>query len=111
MPLPQLNDQGDLPAGIHASSIEEVIDVFGKESPQRKIVGLRLRRIYELALSTGCLERALVFGSFVSAKSHPNDVDVFLGMGNEFNVESLAAGQRLLFENASAQAHFGASVF
>jgi hypothetical protein len=32
-------------------------------------------------------------------------------MSDDFDVGSLAIGQRLLFENAHAQAHFGGSVF
>jgi hypothetical protein len=41
-------------------------------------VGLRLERIYNIAWATGHLARCVVFGSFVTAKLVPNDVDIFL---------------------------------
>ncbi len=30
MPLPNLNDAGELPEGIHKATIDEVVDQFGK---------------------------------------------------------------------------------
>jgi hypothetical protein len=53
----------------------------------------------------------VVFGSFVTAKPEPNDVDVFLLMADTFDADTLTGEARLLFDHASAQAHFGASVF
>ena len=53
----------------------------------------------------------MVFGSFVTAKLEPNDVDVFLLMEDTFDAGSLAGEARLLFDHAAAQAHLGASVF
>jgi hypothetical protein len=57
------------------------------------------------------LARFVVFGSFVSAKSEPADVDVFLLMENGFDVGQLGGESRILFEHAASQAYFGASVF
>ena len=51
------------------------------------------------------------FGSFVSDGADPHDVDVFLLMNDDFDVDQLAPNQRLVFENASAQSLFGASVW
>jgi hypothetical protein len=53
----------------------------------------------------------VVFGSFVTAKPLPNDVDVFLLMEDPFDVSQLTGEARLLFEHAVAQTRFGASVF
>lgn len=55
--------------------------------------------------------RFVVFGSFVTDKPEPNDVDIFLLMEDMFDVGQLTDEARILFEHASAQAHFGASVF
>jgi hypothetical protein len=43
-------------------------------------VGLRFERVYKVARATGHLARCVVFGSFVTAKLAPNDVDIFLLM-------------------------------
>jgi len=74
-------------------------------------VGLRLERIYNVARATSHLTRCVVFGSFVTAKPAPNDVDVFLLMEDTFDVTQLTGEARLLFDHAMAQTRFGASVF
>jgi len=65
-----------------------------------------------IALQTGHLARFVVFGSFVTDKPEPNDVDVFMIMDDNFNMRSLVGEARLLFvDHGTAQDHFGASVF
>ena len=53
----------------------------------------------------------MVFGSFVTEKLEPNDVDVFLLMEDSYDAGSLTGEVQLLFDHAAAQSHFGASVF
>jgi hypothetical protein len=53
--LPTLNESGELPPGVHQATLAEALDRFGIGSPQRKIMALRLERIYRLALATGYL--------------------------------------------------------
>jgi hypothetical protein len=62
-------------------------------------------------MATGRIARFVVFGSFVTAKRDPADVDIFLLMENTFDMGQVTGEARLLFDHASAQAHFGASVF
>ena len=71
----------------------------------------RLSRIYQLAVGTGHVRRFVVFGSFVTDKPEPNDVDIFIVMDDDFDFSSTSGETRLLFEHGSAQSHFGASVF
>jgi hypothetical protein len=111
VPLPPFTAHGDLPPGIHRATLAEVLERFGRGSPQRMLVGLRLERIYNVAWATGHLARCVVFGSFVTAKSFPNDVDVFLLMEDTFDVSQLTGEAGLLLEHAVAQTRFGASVF
>ncbi len=111
MPLPPFNAIGDLPPGIHRVTLREVLVRFGQGSPRRVAVASRLGRIVQLARSTGHLARLVVFGSFVTNKPDPNDVDVFLLMEDAFDVDSIVGEARLVFDHAAADAHFGASVF
>ena len=111
MPLPPFNAHGDLPPGIHRATLAEVLERFGSGSPQRMLVGLRLERIYNVAWATGHLARCVVFGSYVTAKPIPNDVDVFLLMEDTFDVSQLTGEAQLLFEHTVAQTRFGTSVF
>ena len=104
-------ETGDLPAGVHAVSIRELVAQLAVGTPQRKAVATRLERVQELATATGAVDRFFVFGSFVTAKPEPNDVDVFLLMNDSFDLGTVTGEARLLFDHAAAQAYFGASVF
>lgn len=111
MSLPTFTESGDLPPGVHRLTLREALERFGIESPRRRLIALRLEHIYQLASATGHLARFVVFGSFVTAKPEPNDVDVFMLMEDKFEVGQLAGEVRLLFDHPTAQARFGASVF
>ena len=108
--LPEFNERGDLLEGIHAATLEVVLARFGG-SPRRAVVGRRLERIYTLARSTGHLARFIVFGSFITAKDEPNDVDIFPLMEDSFDVNKVSTEARLVFDHAAAQNLLGASVF
>ena len=84
---------------------------FGGGAAQRDICTRRLAHIYELARRTGSLRRFVIFGSYVTAKANPNDVDVILIMDDAFRLENCPMESRALFDHAVAQARYGASVF
>jgi len=109
--LPPLGKDGDLPPGIYHTTLQETLRRFGIGSRQRIAVAQRLERIYQVAIGTGQMTRFVVFGSFVSAKREPADVDIFLLMKDTFDMGQLTGETRILFDHAAAQAHFGASVF
>ena len=111
MNLPELTDDGDLPLGVHRASLDHVLTRFGGGHVQRIAVGERLQRIYHVAAGTGHLARFVVYGSFVTNKVQPNDVDVFLVMDEDFDGDALDPESALLFDHSTADAHFGASVF
>ena len=71
MPLPAITETGDLPQGVQRASLEEVLSQFGEATIQRRLVGMRLRRVCELAVATRYVKRFIVFGSFVTAKPEP----------------------------------------
>ncbi len=109
--LPPLTEDGELPLGVHAASLREVLEQFGVGSAQRKALALRLARVYRVVQATGHLARFVVFGSFVTNKLDPQDVDVFLLMADTFDASHLRGDVHLLFDHSAAQAHFGTSVF
>src|SRR5262245_39076588 len=100
-----------MPPGVHRTTLPEVLERFGKGSVQRRAVAERLSRLHQLAVSTGQLARFVVFGSFVTAKPDPNDVDVFLLMEDAFDLATVTGEAALVFQHMEADAHFGASVF
>ena len=108
---PAFDSDGDLPLGIHQATIGEVLGHFGRGSLQRQIVARRLARIYRLAQSTGHMARFIIFGSFVTAKPDPNDVDVFMLMDDTFEVGLVESAASIIFDHLAAQSAEGASVF
>ena len=111
MALPELNEQGELPPGVHQATIDEVTARFGKGTGQRQDVSDRLKRIYQIARATGKLDRLIIFGSYVTAKPEPNDVDVVLIFSDDFEVSTCSEETRLLLDHGRAADVFGASVF
>src|SRR6185369_12651550 len=108
---PEFNSEGDLPVGVYRASLSDVIEHFGAGTPQRRIVSRRLVRVFELASSTGHLSRFIVFGSFVTAKPSPNDVDIFILMEDSFEVSDVTGAASVVFRQATAQNWLGASIF
>ena len=111
MSLPALEADGDLPIGVHPATLSEVMQRFGEVNPKRRVVAARLQRVCRLAWSTAQVARLIVFGSFITAKSVPNDIDIFLLMENSFDVSQTSGEVSLVFDHTAAQSHFGASVF
>jgi hypothetical protein len=111
MELPPFNVDGDLPPGVHCATLSQVMDRFGQGSLQRRAVADRLRRIHDLVVSTGQLARFVVFGSFVTMESDPNDIDIVLVMENAIDLSSVSGEAALIFQHQEADSHFGASVF
>ena len=108
---PAFDNNGDLPIGIHQATLTEILQHFGTGTGQRKLLGQQLERIYMLASSTGQVARFVVFGSFVTAKPSPGDVDIFLLMEDSFDVAQVHGEASLVFDLQKAQHVLRASVF
>jgi hypothetical protein len=71
----------------------------------------RLQALIELASTTEKLRRVFVWGSYVTAKSAPKDVDVLLIMAADFEVDRTVAAAREIFDASRARLRFEADVF
>src|SRR5262245_39806757 len=108
---PDYNDNGDLPIGIHRATLAEVLEHFGQSNFQRQVMAQRLTRIYDLTQSTGQVARFIVYGSYITAKPFPNDVDIFLLMEDTFDSNQLSGEASVVFDHMACQNYEGASVF
>ncbi len=108
---PEFDNNGDLPIGIHQATLAETLQHFGTGTPQRELVGQQLERIFLLANSTGKVARFIVFGSFVTSKPSPGDVDIFLLMEDSFNPAQVHGDAALVFDTQKTQDVLGASIF
>jgi hypothetical protein len=113
MSLPETLASGFLPPGVHVASIDIVIRRFGVATPRREVLADCLREVLHLAQATQHLQRAFVFGSFVTDVPFPRDLDVFLFMNEGFDrvFQSLPPAQRHVFEHEQARLLFEADIF
>ncbi len=109
--LPALNNDGNLPEGIHLATEDEIFTRFAPPSARRQWLGEQLQRLLALAKSTGQLTRVFLWGSFVTSKEVPNDLDVLLVMGTEFAIEAVPTPAHIVFDHVQARLSFQADVF
>ena len=85
--IPEFNEYGYLPPGIHAATIEEIAARFGVESELRRVQTESLRWLVEL-VSVAAVQRFILNGSFTTDVAEPNDVDCVLLIGSDFSGDS-----------------------
>jgi hypothetical protein len=80
MSIPEVDDRGYLPSGVHDASLEEVLERFGRfrETDRRMALGARLAAFIEEARGTGLVECLIVDGSFTTSKRQPGDIDLIV---------------------------------
>ena len=111
MAIPAFNNNGDLPIGVHPATLEAVVERFGHGTPQREDVTSTLVRVYGIAARTGKLKRFVLFGSYVTTKSAPNDIDIILIMRDDFCEQDYTDELLGVLNHQRAQSELGASVF
>lgn len=75
--IPDFDEHGYLPPGIHPATMEEIAQRFGQEPELRRVQMESLGWLVNLARRAG-VSRLLVNGSFVTDVFEPNDVDCVL---------------------------------
>lgn len=71
----------------------------------------RLQALVDLAAKTGKLRRLFIWGSFVTTKPAPRDLDILLIMDEDFEVERIAARAQPLFDSVRAKLLFETDLF
>lgn len=113
MPIPALNSNGVLPAGIFDCSLAELRDRFGRFTGSDRRVRL-FGRLEELAIafrSSQLFHALIIDGSFVTAKPAPNDIDLIavLRRGHSFE-RDIPMAQYALVSRALLMKRFGFDV-
>ena len=75
--LPDFDENGNLPPGIHPCDTNELIARFGSGSPEREVEMKELLDFIQWAQAAD-VQRLVVNGSFVTDKIEPNDVDIVI---------------------------------
>ena|SRR5207237_7817843 len=87
--IPDFDDNGYLPAGIHPATMPEIAERFGQEPEVRRVQMESVRWLLRLAKRVG-VQRLVIDGSFVTDKWEPNDVDCVLLRGPTFPEDDAA---------------------
>lgn len=108
--IPAFDETGNLPPGVYRTSTEEIVGRFC-QGEVREHWGDILREVLALARSTGQLEAAYIFGSVVTAKAAPADLDLFLIMAGDFSSHAVEGRARLLFDRSRAAVVWGVCIY
>ena len=111
MVMPPFNAQGDLPPGVHQATLVEVVERFGQDAPERLRGTERLEQVIALAQGTGKLQRVFIWGSYITDKPDPRDIDLFLLMAPDFESNDCTGAMHLVFDSEAAEHELGTTVF
>lgn len=109
--IPRYNKDGNLPKGVHKASLDEIKKVFSVGSARRKWLIGNLEKIIDLANSTGSLERIIIWGSFITNKELPQDIDLLLIMKEDFIVDKVGPEAKKMFDYVQGRIVFNADIF
>ena len=97
--LPEFDDNGNLPPGIHRATVNEVVERFAAlKSRKRRLLDQKLRAFFG-AIETLAIGM-YIDGSYVSSTLSPKDVDILVILPSDFVFDS-PEGQRLYRFQAS----------
>lgn len=107
MPLPDLRPDGLLPPGLHAATLTEVGTRFGGISDRRQQLFSLLSEIVMAAAVYPSIKRVLVWGSFVTSKREPGDLDYSLIVAQNHIGFRIAEAHRRFLSPLEARQFYG----
>ncbi|MCI0695860.1 hypothetical protein L0337_28145 [candidate division KSB1 bacterium] len=91
--------------------LDEFAEQYGASTPRRQFLFNQARSVISLLRATGQVKRVFVFGSFVSEKPNPNDVDFFVVMTADFTTFHLKGRIAEVFQNEACRIRYGVDLF
>lgn len=87
MPIPDLNEHGFLPEGIHDCTLEEIGARFGRfQSSDRRVhLFKKLCELFVEERRAGMAIEIFVDGSFTTSKPEPGDIDLVIVLPVDYN--------------------------
>ncbi len=110
VPIPDFNEHGLLPEGIHDCSWAELADCFCRfqSSDRRPRLCAGLREFVDHLRVAGLAHSLVIDGSFVTANPQPNDIDLILVMPANWNLHAdLAPDSYNLLSNRQVKRRWG----
>ncbi len=101
--IPPFNEDGLLPEGICDCTLDEAAERFGafQSNDRRPQLWVRFTEFMREMKACELVEAVLVDGSFVTAKSDPNDIDLVLVVpaGHDFSIDLSPVQYNLLAQH------------
>lgn len=107
MPLPDLQSNGMLPPGIHAASLAEVTSRFGGRSAARARQARLLSQVVAAAIEYQTTKRVLIWGSFVTGKPAPADLDYSVVVSVDHDQTTIAEAHERFLLPVIAKRRYG----
>lgn len=99
--LPEFDEHGNLPPGIHQATLHEVVDRFGdSRSLKRRSVTNSFEEFYDFIQEFAV--GIYINGSYVTSKLAPNDVDLLVILPSDFDFASPGSRQLVRFMQRKA---------
>lgn len=103
--IPEFNEHGDLPVGGHSCRLDELEERFN-DNAHRKTLCEKLKQILELAKRCGFI-KALIGGSFPTAKEKPRDIDITWITPEDVTKETVSPDCVKLMEDRVSVSEYG----
>src|SRR5215475_11662445 len=114
MPIPDLNENGLLPEGVHDCTLDEIGERFVRFQTTDRRIQLfeKLRALVEEERQAGLAIELIIDGSFVTDKPEPGDIDLLIVLPSDYNrMGELAPFRYNAISKASMRRRYQIDVF
>jgi hypothetical protein len=110
--IPEFDDEGDLPPGIHRATQKQFEERFVRfsRSDRRLRIYEGLARLLDEVGKMEMVKQVYVAGSYVSSKAEPNDFDCLIVVVGSTTYRTLRPLEYRLFHRPMARRAFGGDV-
>jgi len=111
--IPPLDDNGDLPPGLHPTTWDEFRVRFCRfvQSDRRLQLCRHLEQLVDDARASGIVTKILIGGSMVRATAEPNDFDCIVVLRAEAWYETLRPDQLQVADARIARSRYTGDIF
>jgi hypothetical protein len=107
MPLPERDGSGSLQSGVHAATLRKTQARFGVGSEPRQWESHLLELVVEAVLHYPTIKRVFVWGSFVTAKAEPNDLEYSVVVSVDHTQTRITAEHERFLVPFAARQYYG----
>jgi predicted nucleotidyltransferase len=96
---------------VSTASIQEIETRFGTSTPRRQFLFQQLQSLINRLRAIGGVKQIFLFGSFVTGKPSPNDIDLCVVMNRTFSTANLRGQDLDIFQHDLCRIKLHADLF